>query len=311
MATTLLMRKRILTAKIETAYGVDSTPTGANAVLIRNLEVTPVNVEYVSRELIRPYFGNFDDIPVATSINCSFQVEMAGSGVAGTAPAYGQLLRACALSQTISMGVSTKYTPVSSGFESLSLRINVDGVEHTILGARGSVSMDLSVKDIPVYNFTFTGLYGGETDAAPVTPIYNGYITPEGVNSINTGMFSIHGFTGLLQSMSVDLANSVVFRTLVGEESVRITDRKVAGSVVIQAPLTAEKDFFEIAKEGTLGAVTVTHGLTAGNRVRLTMPNVQLKSPTYQDSDGIVMLSMEMMILPSQVGNDELEILVS
>lgn len=311
MATTLLTRKRIITAKIETTYGVDATPTGADAVLIRNLDVTPVNTEFVSRELVRPYLGNFDDIPVATSVNCSFQVEIAGSGVAGTAPAYSGLLRSCGLAETINAGVDVRYSPVSEAFESLSLRINVDGIEHIIIGARGSVSFDLVVKDIPVMNFTFTGLYGGVTDLAAVTPTYAGYITPEGVNAVNTSGFSVHGFAGLLQSISVDLANSVVFRTLVGQETVELTDRRMSGNLVIQAPLTAEKDFFEISNQGTLGAVTVTHGIIAGNTVTLSMPTVQLKSPTYQDSDGIVMLSMETMILPTQAGNDEFELIVA
>lgn len=304
----LLFRKRIVTAKIETTYGVDATPLGADAILIRNLDVTPVNTEFVSRELVRPFLGNFDDIPVATSVLVNFQVEMAGSGTAGTAPGYGPLLRACGLAETIDTGVSVSYTPVSDDFESLSLRVNVDGIEHVILGVRGSVAMNLNVKDIPTFDFTFTGLYGGISDVAAVTPNYSKFVKPLGVNAVNTTDFSVHGYAGCLQSLSLDLANEVVFRTLVGCENVELTDRKLAGSMVIEAPLTAEKNFFDISEQGSLGSLTITQGTVAGNKVKITVPQTQIKSPTYQESDMIVMLSMDLLGLPTDAGNDELTI---
>jgi hypothetical protein len=40
----LLTRKRLIVAKIESTYGTDPTPTGANAILVRNLEITPLEV---------------------------------------------------------------------------------------------------------------------------------------------------------------------------------------------------------------------------------------------------------------------------
>lgn len=310
MSDPLFFRKRLVLAKLETTYGVDSTPLGANAILISNLDVTPVDTEFASRELVRPYLGNFDDIPVATSVQVSFRVEIAGAGVAGTAPGYGPLLRACGMSETITPATSVVYAPVSEGFESLSMRVNVDGIEHVILGARGSVSLEFTTKAIPYYNFSFTGLYGGVSDVPAVTPVYSQFIKPEGVNAVNTSGFSVHGFAGCLESMTMDVANQIAFRTLVGCEDVQLTDRLPAGSMVIQAPLTATKNFFDISNEATLGAVTLTHGIVAGNTVELSQPFVQLKSPTYSESDGIVMLSMDTMVLPSDAGNDEFSITV-
>ena len=55
----LLTRKRLLLAKAEVTYGTDPTPTGAaNAILVRNLEIVPLQSDIVQRELIRPYLGN-------------------------------------------------------------------------------------------------------------------------------------------------------------------------------------------------------------------------------------------------------------
>lgn len=301
----LLFRKRIVTAKIEATYGTDSSPTGAEAILIRNLDVTPANTEFVSRELVRPFLGNFDDIPVATSVIATFQVELAGSGAAGTAPSWGQLMRACGFSETIVPTTSVAYEPVSEDFESLTMVINVDGIQHKLLGVRGNVALNMVSKDIPTLDFTMTGLYGGVVDAAPVVPVYTGFQKPLGVNNVNTSGFTIHGYAGCLQSLSLDMGNNIAFRTLVGCETVELTDRLLTGSIVIEAPLTAEKDFFAINQSGAVDAIALTHGLTAGNIVTVSVPQAQLKNPTYQEQDQIVMLAMEIMGLPTNAGNDE------
>lgn len=306
----LKFRKRIVTAKIETTYGTDSMPTGAEAILVRNLDVTPANTEFVSRELVRPFLGNFDDIPVATSVIASFQVELAGSGAAGTAPAWGKLMRVCGFSETITMGVSTEYEPVSEGFESLSMVINVDGIQHKLLGVRGNVAVNVATKDIPTLDFTMTGLYGGVVDAAPVVPVYTPFQKPLGVNNVNTTGFTIHGYAGCMQSLSLDMGNNTPFRTLVGCETVELSDRLLTGNIVIEAPLTAVKDFFAINQSGATGLISLTHGTVAGNICKIDVPQAQLKSPTYQEQDMIVMLAMEIMGLPSSAGNDEFKLTV-
>ena len=83
----LLSRKRLILAKIEATYGTDPTPTGAEAILVRNLEITPLEAETVSRELIRPYLGASDQLLAQTRVGINFEVELAGSGTAGSTAA--------------------------------------------------------------------------------------------------------------------------------------------------------------------------------------------------------------------------------
>ena len=113
----LLSRKRLILAKSETTYGTDSTPTGsADAVLVRNLEITPIQADVVSRDLVRPYYGNSDQLLANTRVECTFEVELAASGTAGTAPRYGSILKACGMAETIVATTSVTYAPVSSSF---------------------------------------------------------------------------------------------------------------------------------------------------------------------------------------------------
>lgn len=306
----LLTRRRTVLAKIETTYATDPTPTGAsNAILVRNLNVSPLNAETVSRDLVRAYLGASEQLIASKSVAIDFEVEMAGSGTAGTAPAYGPLLQACGMAETD--GVSTvTYTPVSSAFKSVTIYFNVDGVLHKITGARGNVELRVNARQIPVFAFTMIGLYNAPTDAAVPVVDYTAFQTPEAANNTNTTSFSLFSYSGVLESMSMNLNNDVQFRALIGRESVDLVDRQVGGTMVFEAPAIATKDFFAAALANTLGALTITHGSTAGNQVVISSSRVDIVNPTYQDLNGVHMLSVPYVLVPSSTGNNEFTITV-
>lgn len=307
----LLSRKRTILAKTETTYGVDPTPTGAaNAILVRNLNITPLNAELVSRDLVRPYLGGSEQLIASSYVTVEFEVEMAGSGTAGTAPAYDPLLKACGLAAVTSSGVSVTYTPVSASFGSITVYYNVDGVLHKVTGARGNVELNIEVGQIPVFRFSFTGLYNAPTDTAAPAVTYTAFQTPLAANSDNTSAFSIYSYSGALQSLNVNLNNTVNYRTLIGAEDVLMTDRQAGGTAVFEAPTVAEKDFWSLALGSTLGSLDITHGTTAGNRVQILSTRAKVNNPTYQDSNGIHMLQTPFNLVPSTSGNDELSIVV-
>lgn len=306
----LLTRRRTILAKTETTYGVDPTPTGsANAILIRNLNVTPLNAEVVSRDLVRQYLGNSEQLIASKHVQLDFEVEMAGSGVAGTAPAYNVLLKACGLAETD--GVSdVVYAPVSSGFGSATIYFNIDGVLHKVTGARGNVEFTIGARTIPTMKFTFTGIYNAPTDAALPTVDYSAFQTPLAANTTNTTAFQFFSFAGVLESLSLNLGNSINYRSLIGSESVIMTDRQVSGTAVFEAPLTASKDFFAAALASTLGNLTITHGTTAGNKFKIDSTRIDIANPTYTDNNGIHMLSVPFVAVPSSSGNDEISFTV-
>ena len=308
----LLSRKRTILGKLEVTYGVDPVPTGAaNAVLVRNLEITPQESELVGRDLVRPYLGHSEQLPVSIHGVLQFEIEVAGSGAAGTVPAYGPFLRACGFSETISAGVSVTYAPVSNVFESMTIYFNVDGVLHKLTGARGNVEVVLNAKQIPVFKFSFTGLYQTVIDAAAPAVTLTSWQKPQAVNTGNTTGLSIHGYAGaVLSELSMSVNNDVLYRSLVGAESVLIADRKPAGNMTIEATTVAVKDWWTISKNATLGALSVTQGSVAGNRVRFDAPAVQIVKPTYADQDGIQMLQMGLTMVPGAAGNDEFTITV-
>ena len=306
----LLKKKAYILAKIETTYGTDPVPTGAaNAILVRNLNVTPMDMKTVPREVVRSYLGNSENLPSAIYAKCDFEIELAGSGAAGTVPAWGVLLRACGFGETNTPATKTEYAPVSSLIESLSVYYNVDGVQHKLTGCRGTVSFSLKNDAIPTAKFTFSGIYNAVADVAAASLTLTGWIKPLPVNRINTPTFSLQSYAASITDLSIDMANTVVFRSLVGgaNDSILITDRKPAGNVTMEAVTVAVKDWWTSIKAATTGALSVVHGTAAGNKVQFDAPAVQIVSPSYQDDNGIVMLQGNLVLVPSS-GNDELKI---
>ncbi len=110
-------------------------------------------------------------------------------------------------------------------------------------------------------------------------------------------------------SLDVDVANEVVYRNLIGGESVFITDRKPSGNASMEIDTVAAKDWWTTIKNNTLGALAITHGTVAGNIIEIDAPKVQLTDPSYSDSDGIAMLGTKLSFQPD-AGNDELVITV-
>lgn len=305
----LFEHKTVLTAKAETTYGTDSVPTGAaNAMLVENLSVNPLEQESDERKSIRPYFGNQQRLRAGDTVSISFDVELAGSGAAGTAPPYAALLRMCAMGETLVVSTSAAYNPITSSIESGTLYFYADGVLHKALGCRGEVGIKLSAKKIPTLSFSFKGLYSPVTDVALASPTLTAFQTPLVANSTNTTPFSIHGYAGVLSDFSLQLGNKVTYRSLIGSESIIIEDRDVTGKLTIEAVTVATKDFFALARASTLGAFTITHGTAAGNKATIAGSAVQLANPTYSTQDGIRMLNLDLIFTPTSAGNDEVTI---
>ena len=379
----LLTRKRLILAEIEAQYGVDPSPQGTDAILVRDLNITPQQSDAVSRDLVRPYLGASEQLLANTRVECTFSVELAGSGSAGTAPRFGSVLKACGLAETTvtpavtgtatagasnsitlaagasstndfyngqilritggtgsgtialitdyvgstkvatlrpisgtvtpdstsaySIGAHVVYTPVSASFSSVTIHYNIDGVLHKLTGCRGTFSINTAVGAIPTIDFTMTGIYNPPTDTAAPAVTYADQATPLIFKAGNTGAFTMLGYSGCLQSITMDAGVNVIYRELVNcTKQVLITDRASTGTVVIEAPTIADKDYFAAAlTDGTLGELSFIHGTTAGNLVLLQSLQVDITDPSYSDQDGIHMLSIPYTAIPSSAGNDE------
>ena len=307
----LLTRKRVILIEAESSYGTEASIQAADAVLVRDLTITPQSSDVVSRELIRPYLGASEQLLANTRVECTFAVELCGSGSAGTAPRYGDALKACGLGETVVESTSVTYAPLSSSFSSVTIHYNIDGVRHKVTGARGTVELSAEVGQIPVLNFSMQGIYVAPDDSALPTISYGDQDEPLIFKNGNTSSFQLLSYAGALQSVSFDLGNELVYQELIGgTKQVLLVDRQASGSATIQAPTISQKDFFAAALTDTsLGNLQFTHGTSAGNIVQFVSTKVDIGDVNYGDIDGIASLEIPFTLVPSTAGNDEFSLI--
>ncbi len=92
---------------------------------------------------------------------------------------------------------------------------------------------------------------------------------------------------------------------MIGLEEIKLSNRAPQGTLVFEAPTIAQKDYWDLIVANTATTLALNHGATNGYKVNLSAPNVTLLNPTYQDSQGVQMLSVPFRCEPSSTGNDE------
>jgi hypothetical protein len=299
---------------LETTVGTDPTPVvGSDAILVRNIEVTPLEVDTVNRELIRPFLGQADQLLAQQRVLINFEVELAGSGSAGTAPAYGPLLQACRCTETVVSSTSVTYAPNSDATpKSVTIYFNNDGVLHKATGCRGTFTLNAEVGAIPFISFEMTGVFNAPSDVSISAPTYANQADPLVFKNGNSSSFQVFSYSGAVQSLSFELANEVIYRELVGgTKSIDVVNRAPSGECVIEATTIATKDFFTAATGSSTGNLTFQHGSTAGNIVTFTAGQIDLGGPSYSDQDGIQMLTLPYIATPTSAGNNEFQIVMT
>lgn len=300
-------RKKLILAKKEVTYGVDAVPTGSAAVLVTDVNFTPLDAEIVDRKYVRPYMGASAKITAGAHCALEFSVEFAAAGAKGTAPQWGALMLGCGMSETVNAGVSVEYDPVSDITDSLTIIFNLDGQEHMMLGCRGSFTIEMNVNDIPKLNFKFMGLYSAPTSDAAATPDFTGWRRPLVGNTSNFASFSLHGYNGAGIEFSMDAGQNTVYHATTSSEKILITDRDSKGKVVMEAPVLTAKNWFVAAASNNVNATTIQLGSADGEIVMFTAPKTGILSPKYGEKNGVATIEMDLYFQPN-TGNDEFRI---
>lgn len=303
-------KKRLLAAKVESVYGTAETLTGAECVLTRDLDIKPFEAEALDRELDRPQYGSSDMIHVGMHVEVSFKVELVGSGTIGTAPAYGDLLQGCHLLETVDAAF-VEYTPNSTDTTSVTLRFNLDGVDHLVVGAMGTCKISLNANQLPYLEFTFRGLYADPTATAALTPTgWSAYQKPEPVSFSATTSFQFYGITTgwNLREFALDVGNDVQYFEGPGEQLVDITDRESKGSVSTLLRGIGTFNPFNQARLNNTGVLLITHGTIAGRRWHLSAPSVQILQPRYGDDRKRALMQADLVFIPTSAGDDEFKL---
>ena len=306
MPAPIFWKSKLLLIKTEVTYGTDPTPTGsANAILATNVRLSPMEGEDVSRELERPYMGAQAMIPVGVRCRLQFNVELVPSGTAGTAPAWGPIMKALGCSETIVASTSVTYRPVTTGHSSATAWIWHGDTKQIITGMRGTARLRFTAQGLPYLECDFIGLYGAPAEASQASPTYTGFKTPLPVTKANTPTFTINSVAFVMRETILDLGNQVEPRLLVGSEQVLIVDRAESLAMRVEAQPVSSFNPFSLALAQTQVPVSLVHGTAAGYITTLSAPTTQLKRLSgFENEQNILEWPLEGVPLPN-TGNDQ------
>jgi len=303
----VFFRKMVLLAKLESAYAVDPTLTGAaNAILATDIALRPMEGQDVPRGLIRDYLSGEATVPAGLHTVIELSTELAGSGMAGVAPGWGPLMRGAGCAEVIVANTSVTYSPISEDMESLYIKFWLGNTLHALKGARGDATIGIDAQGIPRIRWTYTGLWVAPTEVSRPVPTLTGFAKPKIAAAANTPTFNLNSIELALRSWSLKLGNKVEQRFLVNTEKVIISDRAETLDLTVEvAPLT-DFDPFALAEAQTRVPAEIVHGTTPGNIVTIAAPSCQLKRPgAATNNQGVAERPLNLTPLPSDAGDDQ------
>lgn len=296
---------KILLAEIESAYGVDEGPVGANAILAKDVSLSPMEGQDLDRDLELAYFGSQGTVPVEIHSKISFKVEMAPSGVAGTPPAWGPLVRACAVTETIEPDVSVTYSPRTRDAEALSIHLYNGDTRYVLIGCRGDMNIEYVANAIPYIMVDFTGLFTLPSEETRPNPVLTAWQRPQHVSRAFTEM-TLAGNSGLTtRSFKMNFANQVEPRFLIGPEEILITGKNEQVEMTIEAVPLSTFDPYAAAFQQTELALSLRHGVGAGRIATLAMARAQMQRPGgVETPQNITEWPLRLKPIPT-AGNDQ------
>ena len=311
-----LIKNTIVTAKVETTAGTDAVPTGAaNAVLISEASVTPLDAQSIDRALIRGYFGGSEQLVGPASVKLTYAVELAGSGAAATPPAWGQLLQGCAVAEgVLTTPARVEYTPVSTGLKTLTQYYYDDGLVHKLLSSMGNCTLSAKVGERPMLRFEWTGLDGGVVATPNVSGTFTAWKKPVAMTKANViditlgAVYAAGALTGgtLYNSTGLELnfGNVVNFSPMLSTETVDISDRQSTATIELELTAAQEAALMADVKANVTQSLGFTIGTATGNKVIVFLSAAQLTNPRKSELNGKRLIGFDVRAVPVN-GNDE------
>ncbi len=307
---------KVLIAKKEVTYGTDVVPTLlANAILTRNFQSTPLEGDRLERNLDRGTYGATPSVLTNKRQSMSFEVDIAGSGTAGTAPPWMELLEACGMAAPVLVAVtSATQVPAlpNSAASSLSVHHWKGDQLRKGVGARGTFSIDFTAGAYPFIICNLTALIPAITPrsvSSPGAATLTQWREPVEVGSGNTAIL-LDGYAVLMRSFRLDANVQAAVRNLVGSRYINRGPHSFTGQLVVEAPSMAAKDYLATLDASSRVALSITHGLVAGNIITVSTPKLQITAISESEEDGKLMWTMA-VTATIDAGADDLTIVAT
>jgi len=291
---------RLVLAKTELILGVDPTPTPAlNAIRVITADIKP-NIEAIDRKVQKNTMGNLPHMIGKKTATLDIEVEMKGSGAAGTPPEIAPLLKACGRVETINAGVSVVYQPSTTSNSTVTVYVYKDGLLWKCIGGRGKVTYDTTIGQITSIKFSFQVLY-----TAPVTqtvPTGAAYQSSQPIVATTIDVATENGTAIKVAAIGFDDGNDMQEHYVIGEHSFQIANRQPTAKLTKDSVgSTAEWDNLVAGLDAN---ISFTFGQSTGNKFKCDMPVARKDGVTYNERAERDILDVTYRLYES-VGDDQ------
>ena len=262
----LLTNQHVLAAKIEGTSGTAESLTAAEAAHnIMNMVFTP-DIGFNKRR----GQSNFSNLPGTTGVRkakLSFDTDLVGSTANGTDPAWATTFMAA----SGWLGTSNVWKPSTLDPSTLTMGLYQDGRVYKMVGAKGSMRIDLKAGEAGIVHFDFEGVLAADTDVALLAPTYPAVLPPRWASSTCT----IGALTPLASMTTFNFTNTLFVAqnpaNASGASRAYIVDRVFEMTADPEASLVATYDPQALMFAHTEVAVSYAIGATAGNIITIAI----------------------------------------
>lgn len=304
MASTQSRLLRALSGTRTETNGVISYAT-ATDLLVMDLTRKMIEADYQERNFVKGTEGAQGDDVDNLHAGVDFSLEAGMTGTAGELPAYGDILKACGLSDTsTSTTASLSPTPMASDLAEIAFEMRDADRRQVIEKARGTLEFSAENGKKPMFMTKFLGTYDAATVPSAVTPDFTSWPTALSCTTANMNAVTIGGISVCCQSLTLSDGRTPTRNTYMNCDETNIRARKVTGKMVIELPDAATLDMLTLATSAAKQALVWELGKTGSPQLKLAAPAVQFKFAGEQDIDGDIGMAFDLIFTADQ-GDDE------
>ena len=304
--------------KIESVEGTDSAPTASDGFwAVAGSAPEPIMEANLLDDVQR---GSLTKLPPAPDgpvhMKFTFKMPVRGAQAAYSAtvkPKISVPNRICGLQETLvttGAAETVTYAPRSSGFESATTYVYLDGLLYKLLGCRGSRNIVTRAGGLMYYEYNIEGTYSAPTDVALVAP--TGEPTGQFPIFVSSAFqMGTENYAAPFQNININLNNTLAPQIdstkADGIAQIHLVDRTPDGSFDPEAALVATFGYYTKWKAKTLIDMSFTLGSVQYNKVTFTMPSVTLNTITPGDRSGLATFTAPFKVgSNSAAGDDEI-----
>lgn len=300
---TLLMRKSVFAAAIETTPGTAETLAAGDGVFnAYNVQISP-NIEVEEREG-QAGFNRLAGVAGTKQGTCTFRTDVGWDGTT-TMPSWADILfPACGWVETSQVYNPTTEAP-GTNVKTLTIGKYEDGRLLQLHGAVGTFQWVLPAGKMSYIDWTFTGAYSEVTDVSLIAPTYPTALPIK----FSSATVQFNSVNLKVAQVTVDAGNNVIMRedasTATGYSTALITDRNPRITIDPEAVLVATNDIYGLFSAGTQASFDIQLDGPSDSTIDIDAPKAQIMSASPGDRNGMVIDSIELACQKNDTTTDK------